>query len=87
MKTKTMTAARKDFFNLAQSIIETHEPMVLTGKHGNIVMLSEEDFQAIQETVQLQLIPNLVNDIKKGRKAPDSDFCTRAGLFDDKKKK
>ncbi|PCH56473.1 MAG: prevent-host-death family protein [Legionellales bacterium] len=80
MQTIPISNARSDLFNIANSITESHEPIMLTSKKGNIVMLAAEDFAAIQETLYIHSIPGLVNDIKNSRNDPDSEFCTRDEL-------
>jgi len=50
------TSARKIFFKLIKDVIKTHEPVYITGKNGNVVVLPEEDFRSIQETLYLSII-------------------------------
>ena len=80
MRIVTISTARSNLFNIAQTAIETHEPVVITSKHGNVVLLSEEDFQAIQKTLHLQSIPDLVDEVKAGRKERKEDLGTRKNL-------
>lgn len=79
MSVVTISAARSNLFKIVQNAIESHEPVIMTGKHGNVVLLSEEDFKSIQETLHLQTIPHLVEDVKKGRKQK-SGLKTRKDL-------
>lgn len=46
---------------------ESHEPIQITGKRGNAVLVSEDDWRAIQETLYLQGIPGMVESIQKAR--------------------
>lgn len=80
MNITTMSSARSNLFNIAETVINTHEPFIMTGKHGNVVLISEADFRAIQETLNLQVIPNLVKDVKAGRKASKKTLATRKDL-------
>lgn len=80
MQIITISRARSNLFNIAQTAIETHEPVIMTGKHGNVVLLSEEDFKAIQETLYLQSIPGLTEDVREGRKEQKEDLGTRDDL-------
>ena len=48
----------------------SHDPVTITGKHGNAVLVSEEDWKAVMETVALHAVPELVDDIKAGRQEP-----------------
>lgn len=80
MRILPISSARSDLFNIAQTTIETHEPVIMTSKHGNVVLLSEEDFKSIQETLYLQSIPGLVDDVKKGREEKEEDLSGRDDL-------
>ncbi len=53
---------------------QTHEPILITGKRGNVVMLSQEDWNAIEETLYLNSIPGMTASIKETMNAPDSEF-------------
>ncbi len=53
---------------------ESHEPVVITGKKNNVVMISEKDWQAVEETLFLNSIPGLTKELIKRRDAKDSDF-------------
>lgn len=60
------TTARSNFFKLIEEVIETHEPVYVTGKRGNVVILSEEDWRSIQETLYLDSIPGMREKIING---------------------
>ncbi|MEW5819234.1 MAG: type II toxin-antitoxin system Phd/YefM family antitoxin [Cyanobacteriota bacterium] len=64
------TTARTNFFKLMEEVIDTHEPVFVTGKKGNIVILSEEDWRSIQETIYLDSIPGMKEKITKGLNTP-----------------
>ncbi|MFZ3044314.1 MAG: type II toxin-antitoxin system Phd/YefM family antitoxin [Desulfatirhabdiaceae bacterium] len=64
------TTARKNFFKVMEETIVTHEPVIITGKNGNVVMLSEEDWRSIQETLFLCSIPGMREKIIKGIQTP-----------------
>lgn len=53
----------------------SHEPILITGKRNNVVMLSQEDWNAIQETLFLVSIPNMKESIIEGMNTPISE-CT-----------
>ena len=53
------TNARTNFFKLLNEVVTTHEPVYVTGKTGNVVMLSEEDYRSIQETLYLCSVPGM----------------------------
>ena len=67
------TNARNNFFKLMDETITTHEPVYVTGKNGNVVMLSEEDYKSIQETLYLCSIPGMREKIMNGIKTPLSE--------------
>ncbi|OQX57473.1 MAG: prevent-host-death family protein [Helicobacteraceae bacterium 4484_230] len=74
--TKVMTAsqARANIYKLMDETAETHQPIMITGKRNNVVMLSEDDWNAIEETLFLNSIPGMAASIKEAMKAPDSEF-------------
>jgi prevent-host-death family protein len=71
-----VTEARSKLYNLIDEAAETHQPITITGKRGNAVLVSEDDWQAINETLYLLSIPNMRESIKQGMDAPLSD-CTK----------
>ena len=66
MSTINITNARKDLYNLVESVNLYHEPTVIVGKKGNAVLISEDDWSAIQETLFLDMIPGMTDSILKG---------------------
>ncbi|WP_457596598.1 type II toxin-antitoxin system Phd/YefM family antitoxin [Hydrogenimonas sp.] len=66
--------ARADIYKLIDKTAEAHEPILITGKRNNAVILSQEDWEAIQETLYLNSIPGLSDSIQEAMKAPDSEF-------------
>ena len=64
------TSARKNFFKLMEDAVTTHEPIYITGKKGNVVVLSEDDFRSIKETLYLASIPGMREKIMNGLKVP-----------------
>jgi len=64
------TTARNNFFKLIEEVITTHEPVYITGKTGNVIMLSEGDYRSIQETLYLCSVPGLREKIVKGLNTP-----------------
>jgi len=68
------TTARNNLFKLINEVIETHEPIYVTAKHGNVVFIAEEDFRAIQETLYLTSIPGMRNKILEGLDTPVDDL-------------
>ena len=67
MTTVTVTKARGNLYALINEVRESHEPIQITGKQGNAVLISEEDWRSIRETLFLHSIPDLVDSIKRAR--------------------
>ena len=66
MSTINITNARKDLYNLVESVNLYHEPALIVGKKANAVLISEDDWSAIQETLYLDSIPNMTQSILDG---------------------
>ena len=73
MSTISATEARKNFYRLIDETALTHEPIVITGKRGNAVLISEDDWRAIQETMFLVNIPGMRKSIQEGIVTPIED--------------
>jgi len=73
MKSLTTTDARKNIYKLVEQAHETHEPIQITGKKNNAILISEEDWREIQETLYLTSIPGMRESILEGMKTPLSD--------------
>jgi antitoxin YefM len=70
MSVMNATTARNNFFKVIDEAITTHEPICITGKNGNVVIISEEDWRSIQETIYLATIPGMREKILKGLSTP-----------------
>ena len=66
MTTLNATDARSRLYNLIDETALTHEPILITGKRTNAVLLSESDWKAINETLHLLSIPGMRESIKEG---------------------
>lgn len=66
MTTITATRARNELYRLIDEANNSHIPIQITGKRGNAVLISEEDWRAISETIHLSGIPGMVESIKSG---------------------
>lgn len=66
MTTLTATEARNNLYRVIDEAAESHEPVVITGKRNNAVLLGEKDWKAIQETLYLLSIPGMRESIKEG---------------------
>ena len=70
MKSIKVTKARSNIYKLLQEANQSHEPIQITGKESNAVLIAEEDWNAIQETLFLLTIPGMRKSILKGMKTP-----------------
>ncbi|HCX23485.1 MAG: type II toxin-antitoxin system prevent-host-death family antitoxin [Flammeovirgaceae bacterium] len=73
MKSISTTEARKNIYKLVEQTSETHEPVQIIGKKSSAVLVSEEDWRSIQETLYLTSIPGMRESIKEGMSTPLSD--------------
>ncbi len=76
MMTKIMPVSqvRADIYNIIDETAQTHEPILITGKRNNAVMISQEDWENIEETLYLNSIKGLTNSIIECKKANDDEF-------------
>lgn len=72
MATLTATEARSKLYKLIDEAALSHKPITITGKRSNAVLLSEEDWNSIQETLYLLSIPGMRESIREGLKTPVS---------------
>jgi len=70
MRTITATQARSNLYKLIDETAKASEPVYISGKRNKAVLLSEEDWRAIQETLYLLSIPKMRESIIKGMKTP-----------------
>jgi antitoxin YefM len=64
------TNARKNLYKLIKEVGESHEPVTITGKDSSAVLVNEDDWNAIQETLHLLSIPGMADSIREGLKTP-----------------
>ncbi len=62
----TASEARADLYRLIDQTVESHQPVLISGKRSNAVLVSAEDWQAIQETLYQLSVPGMRESIKKG---------------------
>jgi antitoxin YefM len=70
MTTLTASEARASLYRLIDQTTESHQPILIAGKRSSAVLLSAEDWQAIQETLYLLSVPGMRESIKKGMAEP-----------------
>lgn len=61
-----ITNARKELYNLVEDVNLYSEPALIVSKKGNAVLVSESDWNAIQETIYFNTIPGMVESIRNG---------------------
>lgn len=70
MTTITATKARSALYQLLDDVAVSHEPVLITGKRGNAVLIAEEDWRAINETLYLLSIPGMRESIIEDLNTP-----------------
>jgi len=70
MTTLTATEARKKLYTLLDDVTESHEAVQIAGKRNSAVLVSEDDWRAIQETLYLTSIQGMKDSIIKGLRMP-----------------
>lgn len=73
MKNINITNFRKDIYELLEKTIKYNEIINISTKNGNAVVLSEEDYNNLMETLYISSIPKLKEDIIEGLKEPLDD--------------
>lgn len=68
MTTLTASEARAKLYKLLDEAASSHQPIQITGKRANAVLISDDDWRAIQETLYLLSIPGMRESIRKGLK-------------------
>ena len=70
MTSMTATEARKQLYTLLDDVAGSHEPIQIAGKRHSAVLVSEDDWRAVQETLYLTGVPGMRDSIRKGLKTP-----------------
>jgi len=70
MTTISATMARKSLYTLLDEVAESHIPVQIAGKRNSAVLVSDDDWRAIQDTLHLNSIPGMRESIIEGLKAP-----------------
>ena len=72
----TASEARADLYRLIDQTAESHQPILISGKRSSAVLVSAEDWQAIQETLYLLSVPGMRESIQQGMAEPLSESAT-----------
>lgn len=73
MTTLSATEARKRLYSLLDGVAESHHPVQIVGKRNSAVLVAEEDWRAIQETLYLTGIPGMRESIQEGLQTPPEE--------------
>jgi len=76
MQTLSASDARANLYRLMDQAAESHQPIAIKGKRHDAVLLSAQDWQAIQETLYLLAVPGMRESIKEGMAEP-IDSCAK----------
>jgi len=79
MTSLPVTQARTRLYQLLDEAAASHEPIQITSKRSNAVLVTEEDWRSIQETLYLLSIPGMRDSIRKGMTTPLSKTSTKPG--------
>jgi antitoxin YefM len=79
MSTITASEARANLYRLIDEVASTHRPLLVSGKRNNAVLVSEEDWSAIQETLALISIPGMRESIREGMTSPAGELSEDPG--------
>lgn len=75
MTTLSASEARANLYRLMDQAADSHQPIVIAGKRNNAVLIAEEDWTAIQETLFLLSVPGMRESIKSSMAEP-VDSCS-----------
>lgn len=70
MEIYTTSQARESLYRLVDHVAEAHEPVYIVGKRNKVVLIAEEDFRAIEETLYLLSVPGLRQSLLDAKKEP-----------------
>jgi len=65
--------ARKTLYKLIDKVANEHEPAIIVGKRNKAVLISEEDWEGLQETLHLYSSPDLIKQIIQSSEEPLED--------------
>jgi len=79
MTTLSASEARKRLFSLVDEVKDTHAPVQIVGKRGSAVLVSEDDWRSIQETLHLLSVPGMRESIREGLATPVEECAEEPG--------
>jgi len=69
---------RKNLFSYLDDVVLNDETVIVTGKSGNVVMVSEEYYRSLEDTIYLHSIPGMAESIAEGKNTPQSPYFKKA---------
>jgi len=72
----TASEARANLYRLIDEAASSHQPLLISGKRNKAVLIAEEDWEAIQETLFLLSVPGMRESIREGMETP-VDECAK----------
>ena len=76
MRTMRVSEARANLYRLVDEVAQMHEPVKITGKHGNAVIVGEDDWRAVEETLYVLSVPGMRESIIEGMATPVADCAS-----------
>lgn len=67
MTTLSASAARQNLFRLLEKSVKGHAPIRIASKQGDVILISQEDYESLLETLELLSTPGMVRSIKEAR--------------------
>lgn len=87
METLNASDARSKFFKIVQDVIVKHEPLCITSKHGNVVVMSQEEYEnmhedlaSVQETMYILSVPSMKESIVEASSSDISEYTNHKVL-------
>ena len=78
--TVTASQARSVFYRLIDKVAEDHVPVTIAGERNSAVLIGEDDWRSIQESLHLLSIPNMRESIRKGLGEPAAKLSRNPGF-------
>ena len=79
IKTIPITKARQDLYNLVDEATQSNQPIQILGRRGDAVLVSLDDWNAMQETLYLVSMPNMREDLLEGKNTVISECMEDIG--------
>ena len=80
MNSLSLTEASQDLDALINQITENHQPVIIKGSQYEAIVVSKEDWSAIQETIYLNSIPGYIDSIHKSINSPREEWVNAQDL-------